>query len=157
MNDERFPPSGSTELSVLGGDDPLPIEEEQADDLPDLAALVEEQQIRLLEQDEQIARLRGVMITLEDQASLAVRKYRDSLLALHADLPHELVQGESLAAVDASVAAARQVVSTIRQRLQEQSAAARVPAGAPIRGGPDLSDLSPQQKILLGLRQRTAG
>ena len=44
--------------------------------------------------------------------------------------------GETVAELDAAVARARQTVAQVRQHLEQQAQALRVPAGAPVRGGP---------------------
>jgi hypothetical protein len=69
-------------------------------------------------------------------------------------LPAEMITGDTLDAVDASVIAAREVVGRIRVHMESQASAARVPAGAPQRAAPDVSTMSPQQKIRHGLEQR---
>jgi hypothetical protein len=44
-------------------------------------------------------------------------------------------------------------VAQVRQHLEQQAQAARVPAGAPARGSPDTSELSASEKIRLGLQK----
>jgi hypothetical protein len=56
--------------------------------------------------------------------------------------------------VDAAAERARQTVAQVRQHLEQQANAIRVPAGAPQRSAPDLGDLSPAEKIRLGLSER---
>ena len=75
------------------------------------------------------------------------------MLATQPDLPADLVEGDTVEEVDVAVARARQTVAQIRQHLEQQAQAQRVPAGAPARGGPDPSALTPGEKIRLGLRQ----
>ena len=69
-------------------------------------------------------------------------------------MPEELVRGDTPEEVETSFAAARQVVERIKQKLEAQTGAERVPAGAPARGLPDLSSLSPAEKIAYGLARR---
>jgi hypothetical protein len=91
----------------------------------------------------------GVTIALRAAAG----RYRDLVLATQPDLPEDLVAGDTVEDIDAAVARARQTVAQVRQHLEQQAQALRVPAGAPARGGPDPSTLTPAEKIRLGLRQ----
>jgi chromosome segregation ATPase len=94
-----------------------------------------------------------------DQAEAREResavRYRELMLRAEPSLPAEMVAGETIDAVDASVVAARDVVSCVRSHIEAQTTASRVPAGAPQRGGIDTGAMSPQQKIRYGLEQRT--
>jgi chromosome segregation ATPase len=98
--------------------------------------------------------LREELSTAAEQAKWTAQRYRDAVLAGEPDLLAELVSGDTIAEIDASVAQARQTVAQIRQHLEQQAKALRVPAGAPARSAPDFSALSPAEKIRLGLEQR---
>ena len=90
----------------------------------------------------------------------AVARYREALLAGEPALPSDLVGGESLEEVDASVEAARRAVAQIRERLaleSEAEAARGFPAGAPGRLGAGTEALSPGEKIAFGLERRPGG
>ena len=84
----------------------------------------------------------------------AVVLYRASLLASEPDVPEDMVQGATVEAVQESLDRARQMVAQVRGRLEAQASAERTPLGAPARTAPDLSALSPQDKILMGLSGR---
>jgi hypothetical protein len=87
----------------------------------------------------------------------AVARYRHAVLAAEPALPPELVEGESLESVDASVEAARRAVAQIRERLVEEAedAASRgFPAGAPGRSDPGTEGMSATEKIAFGLERR---
>ena len=90
---------------------------------------------------------------LRAQLSDALERYRALLLAHDPDVPTDLVQGGSVAELDASYERASALVEQLRLRAQEQAAQDRVPAGAPARRTADTAGLSPQQKIMLGLQQ----
>ena len=75
------------------------------------------------------------------------------LLAAAPELPEELVAGDSIEELDASAERARQTVRQVRERLESQAQAGRVPAGSPPRGSPDFSALSSIEKIRLGLNR----
>ena len=68
-------------------------------------------------------------------------------------MPAELVSGDNVDAVDQSVLQARQTVAQVRQHIEQQAQALRVPTGAPVRSAPDTSNLSAAEKIRLGLQQ----
>lgn len=87
------------------------------------------------------------------QVSEAVARYRSAVLAREPDLPADLIAGETVEAIDAALTQARQTVAQVRQHLEQQAQALRVPPGAPARAGPDVSSLSPADKIRLGLQQ----
>ena len=84
----------------------------------------------------------------------AVELYRASLLASEPDVPEDMVQGTTVEAVQESMERARRMVVQVRGRLEAQASTERTPLGAPARSAPDLSALSPQEKILMGLNGR---
>ncbi len=89
--------------------------------------------------------------SLRDRLALAVGKYRVAVLARFPEVPQELVSGDSVEAVDVSLAAARGVVDRVRAQLEARAAAERVPAGAPPRSLADVASLSPGEKIAYAL------
>ncbi len=92
----------------------------------------------------------------KDALTVAVAKYRAAVLASAPGIPEELVEGDTVEKIDVSLALASGIVSRIRQQLDAEAAARNVPAGAPPRTPPDLSALSPAEKIAYALsRQRT--
>jgi hypothetical protein len=101
--------------------------------------------------DEEIAGLKLRLVEAQEEASLGVSRYRASLLASRPELPADLVQGDTVEALEQSVEYAMQTVAQVRQHLDQQAAAHRVPNGAPPRSAPDLSNLSPAEKIRAGI------
>lgn len=98
--------------------------------------------------------LRAEKDALAGQVRSAAQRYRELVLERSPELPEELVMGESVAEIDAALERARETVSKVRGHLESQAQAARVPVGAPVRSEPDLSGLSPQEKITMGLRRQ---
>ena len=85
----------------------------------------------------------------------AAVRYREAKLASLPELPRDLVSAsESLDEIDAAFEAAQRVVSEVRERVQEERQAVRVPAGSPPRRAQDLSSLSATEKIRLGIEER---
>jgi hypothetical protein len=78
-------------------------------------------------------------------------------LAAEPDLPPELVNGETLSEVDASLDAARRTVAPIRSRIGvESEVSAGFPVGAPARSGTSTAGMNAVEKISAGLEQRSA-
>jgi len=100
----------------------------------------------LHERDGEIAQLRS-------RLAIGAAKYRQAMLASAPEVPEELVQGESIEEVETSLARAKGIVERIRGQLEARMVSERVPAGAPPRTAPDLSSLSPAEKIAYGLQR----
>ncbi len=90
----------------------------------------------------------------EERLRAAATKYRDLVVRTEPELPAELIAGDDVDAVDASAASAREMVGRVRAHIETQARALRIPAGSPPRGGADLSALTPEQKIRIGLERR---
>ena len=137
--------------------------EPSGDDLPDEAA-AELAAVAEAEQDE-LTTLRGELQEARDALDAeraarraAVARYRGALLTAEPSLPPELIEGDDVETVDASVEAARRTVAEIRERIARESedeAARGFPAGAPERRGPRTEAMSAAEKIAYGLEQRT--
>jgi hypothetical protein len=97
--------------------------------------------------------LRSTVSEAQAATREAVQRVRQSVLDHEPDLPHDLVAGETVAELDEAVSRARQTVAQVRQHLEQQAQSLRVPAGAPVRGGPDVSSLTAGEKIRAGLKQ----
>ena len=95
--------------------------------------------------------------SLRSRLASATARYREALLAAAPDIPEELVGGESPEEVETSLASARQMVERVRGQIESQIAGERVPSGAPVRGGPEFSDMSSREKIAYALTQRAQG
>ncbi len=108
-------------------------------------------QTQLASQTEEAGVLRESIASAEAQGREAVQRYREAALEREPHLPADLVVGDSVTELDASIERARQTVAQVRQHLDQQAQALRVPAGAPARGNPETSDLSAGEKIRLGL------
>jgi len=90
---------------------------------------------------------------LDGSLKQAVISYRTLITKANPDVLPEMLTGESVEELDSSLGKARELISKIKNGLQTQSQAARVPAGAPQRGAPDMSGLSSREKIRLGLER----
>ncbi len=120
---------------------------------------------REAERQVEVERARGLQAALaaaqqelERQRGLAcaaVARYREAVLANEPDLPPELVRGDSIEDVDASIAAARTMVARVRERVEARRPTERgFPAGAPARETSARGHLTARQKIAAGLQER---
>ncbi len=137
----------------------------EGDDLPDevlaeLAAIEDGEHPDEAEEAqtaEELNRLRADLDAERAAHRAAVARYREAVLAAEPALPPELVTGESLADVDASVEAARRAVAQIRERLAteaDEAAARGFPVGAPGRLEPSVEGMTAAEKIAFGLDRR---
>jgi hypothetical protein len=112
-----------------------------------------ERQSQQMAQSTELAEAKTALESMEERVREAAGRYRDAVLARETDLPGDLVAGDTIDAIDESLKTARETVAQIRQHLEQQAQSQRVPPGAPVRTGPDLSALSAAEKIRLGLQQ----
>ena len=91
----------------------------------------------------------SLKVKLQRDLGGAVTKYREALLKAYPQLPGELIQGNSIEELDASVRQAEAVVEKVKSKLEESS---RIPAGAPLRKSPDISTMSSMEKVQYGLQ-----
>jgi chromosome segregation ATPase len=104
--------------------------------------------------DADAASLRSMLEDAEQRNREGAARYRDLAVRVETALPADLIAGETIEAIDASIAQAREIAASVRSHIDAQAQAARIPAGAPQRSAPDLSALTPEQKIRHGLAQR---
>jgi predicted RNase H-like nuclease (RuvC/YqgF family) len=81
----------------------------------------------------------------------AVAAYKEILVAANPGVLPEMISGDSIEAVNESLQNARNLMERVRQEMENEAAKTRVPAGAPPRTPPDLSALSPREKIQYAL------
>lgn len=84
---------------------------------------------------------------LGDSLAQAVTSYKAMVIGAHPQLPAELICGETIEAINESLDKAGTLVNKVRQGLEAEMMSARMPSGAPARTAPDLSALSPREKI----------
>ncbi len=77
----------------------------------------------------------------------AVASYKAMVVQANPQVFEELITGDTIEAINESLEKAKTLVSRVRQGLETEITAGKVPAGAPIRTAPDLSALSPREKI----------
>lgn len=134
----------------------------------ELEGIIAQRDQELASRDTRISELRQVTANLESEITTvkqavaeadeslhklgesfkqAVASYKALVIQSNPDVPEELVTGESIEAITDSFTSAKELVSKIRKGMEAEISLARVPAGAPERTAPDLSALSPREKI----------
>ncbi len=104
-----------------------------------------------------ITSMRSMLDQADKRAIAGAARYRDLAVRSEPALPPDMITGDTIEAVDAALAAARELTGRVRSHIEEQTQAARIPAGAPNRRrAPDVSAMTPEQKIRYGLAQRQA-
>jgi hypothetical protein len=147
--DEPFDDDGSAIDGPFAGDEG---EDLPPDALDELAAVTDAE-------TDALDAARAALDDERERTRAVLARYREALLAAEPDLPPDLVRGESLEELDASMAAARSAVAEIRERLTSDGASAErgFPVGAPARTGPTTAGLSASEKIRRGLAERGRG
>jgi septal ring factor EnvC (AmiA/AmiB activator) len=98
--------------------------------------------------------LRAEGVAISEAHARAIAKYLDAVRLANPAIPRDIIDGETIEDIDASVEKARTIADAVRQNLEAQAKEARVPAGAPTRGTISLEGLSPREKIAAGIQQK---
>ena len=155
MDDElnRAESAQVTDYNPTGADEP--------DDGEALQANIVEMKSLLAQKDEELG-LAGTRIIELEQAldesdkklndtnntlSQAMASYKTLAIKSNPDVIEELISGDNIEEIDASLEKAKTLIVRVKKGLEEEAAAARIPAGSPQRTPPDLSVLSPREKI----------
>ena len=111
----------------------------------------------LVEKDARIAELEATAAELsqvKEAHAQAIAKYLDAVRLANPAIPRDIIAGETIEEIDASVEKAKAIADAVRQNLEAQAKEARVPAGAPARGEISLEGLTPREKIAAGIQQK---
>lgn len=124
------------------------------------ARLVELEQA-VASKDSEIATLKQAETELEERLTTvsnslaeAVTSYKTMAIQANPEVIEELVSGDTIESINESLNKAKALVSKVRQELETEISLAKVPAGAPERTSPDLSALSPREKIQYAIAER---
>jgi len=106
------------------------------------------------EKDSEIATLKQTVVddnqkleAVNEDISQAVAAYKTIVVKANPGVIEELITGNTITEIDQSLENARTLISKVRGGIEQEIASGRVPAGAPQRTSPDLSALSPREKI----------
>ncbi len=94
-----------------------------------------------------IAESEEKLTTINHSLAEAVASYKALVVQFNPEVLGELVTGDTIEAINESLEEAKTLISRVRQGLEAEITAGKVPAGAPVRTPPDLSALSPREKI----------
>ncbi len=131
------------EVAPAAGEEAPPPEE--ASPGPEAALAEKEAEIAALR--EALAAAEAKLAERERSLAEAVASYRDLAVRGQPEVVVEMVKGDSIAAIDASLESARALVGRVRREVEAELVRGRVPAGSPERRAPDLSGLTPREKI----------
>ena len=117
------------------------------------ARLIEFEQV-VAGKDSEIATLKQAETELEERLTTvsnslveAVASYKTMVAQANPEIIEELISGDTIESINESLDKAKTLVSKVRQGVETEISLAKVPAGAPERTSPDLSALSPREKI----------
>ena len=104
-----------------------------------------EEDIATLRQSQ--AELEERLSTVSDSLDEAVASYKAMVIRANPEIVEELINGDTIEAINESLEKAKSLIGKVRQGLEAEISLARVPAGAPERRAPDVSALTPREKI----------
>ena len=113
----------------------------------ELEALVAQKEEELAKANARVSELELVVAERDEKLAQAVSSYKALVVKANPEVLEELITGDSIDDISASLEKAKSIVGRVRQGLEAEMASAKVPAGAPERTPTDLSALSPREKI----------
>ncbi|MBI2831802.1 MAG: hypothetical protein HYX79_06060 [Chloroflexi bacterium] len=105
------------------------------------------QSTRIAELEQSLAESNGKLTEASTALAQAIANYRTLAVQSEPLAPADMIKGDSIETIDASLKSAREVISKVKAGLEAEGKVARVPAGAPQRRTFSLSALSPRDKI----------
>lgn len=130
------------------------VRESEEDEPVEVTSRVAELEQVVTEKDEEIDRLRRTgqeleerYRTLEESLTKAVTGYKTLVIRSNPHIIEDLIDGDTIESINESLEKAKNLVSRIRQGVEAEISKVKVPVGAPERSSPDLSTLSPAEKI----------
>jgi hypothetical protein len=95
----------------------------------------------------------GELAHAKEAYTKATAKYLGMVKAANLTIPGDIIAGQTIEDIDASLAKALSIATAITANLEAQAKQAKVPAGAPARGEIPTEGLSPREKIAAGIMQ----
>ena len=132
-------------------DDFAAVMKEKAERITELESLLDLERAQAVATQDALDTASEEILSLRESRTGAVEACRDALRLAHPELPPDLIKGESVQELTDSIAGAQALVEKVRSALESERTASRVPAGAPVDSGPDLSGLSAREKISAGV------
>ncbi len=128
---------------------------ERDDRIDELTSLLAQARDEMVQKQEAADNSWMELTALREAKDEAVTACRDALRLAHPGLPPDLIRGETIEELAASVDGAKALVEQVRTALSAERDAARVPAGAPVNAGPEIDGLSSRDKIAAGMRPQS--
>lgn len=91
---------------------------------------------------------------VKEDHSQAVAKYLDAVRLVNPTIPRDIIAGDTIEDIDASLAKATSIAESVKANLETQAKETKVPAGAPTRTEISVEGLSPREKISAGIQQK---
>lgn len=104
--------------------------------------------------DAEITTSAAALASIKVERDAAVLKYLGMSKALNPAIPADIIQGETIADIDASIAKGKTIVEAVKTAMAAEASATKVPAGAPTRTGPNLDGMTAKEKIAYGIQQK---
>ena len=102
---------------------------------------------RIAELEQAVAETEEKLTTINNSLTEAVAGYKAMVIQANPEVLEELVTGVTIESINDSLKQAKTLIGRVRQGLEVEISAAKIPAGAPQRTPLDLSSLSPREKI----------
>jgi hypothetical protein len=103
---------------------------------------------------ETLEAIKTELASVKEAYAQAISKYLEAARALNYTIPQDVIAGQTIEEIDASVEKAKAIANAVKANLEAQAKEAKVPAGAPARGEISLEGLSPREKIAAGIQQK---
>ena len=113
----------------------------------ELEALVAGKDEEVAKANARVSELEQVVGEFDGKLAEAASSYRALAVETNPQVLEELITGDTIEDIKASLERATTLVSRVKQGLEAEIASARVPAGAPERAPINLEALSPREKI----------
>ena len=113
----------------------------------ELEGLVAQRDEEVAQANARVSELEQAVDGLDSKLAEAVSSYRSLAVETNPTVLGELITGDTVEDINASLEKAKTLVSRVKEGLEAEIASARVPAGAPERAPINLEALSPREKI----------
>lgn len=133
------------------GEEPEPSQALRITELEGLVARRDEEltkaNARIAELEQAVAESEEKLTTSQNSLTEAVAGYKAMVVQANPEVLEELITGDTIESINESLKKSKTLISRVRQGLEAEISGAKIPAGAPQRTPPDLSALSPREKI----------
>ena len=114
-----------------------------------------EREIAALKKSE--GELKEKLSAVSKSLTAAIVRYKDRVVQSNPEITEELISGDTIEAVDISLEKAISLIGRVKKSVEKEISHIKVPAGAPGRRIPDLSTLSPREKIQYAIGGKNNG